>query len=270
MSAQGGRAREGLLAGRVALVSGGARGIGFAIAERFQCEGARVFLLDCDISAGREAERKLATRCTENPAIFLPADLVSESEIYAAIEAIRERTGVLNLLVNNAGIEFECSFAELTTRDWDLVMDVNLKGAFLLTKAALPLFSSEGSAIVNISSIHAEHAFPGSLPYSCAKAGLVAMTRNLALELAPRHIRVNSISPGYIDTRLWDEYLKHVSNPERVAAHTTALHPVGRRGIPRDVAEAALFLADENSSFVTGTNLVVDGGLTVRAHHDIN
>jgi NAD(P)-dependent dehydrogenase (short-subunit alcohol dehydrogenase family) len=94
----------------------------------------------------------------------------------------------------------------------------------------------------------------------------VALTRNLALELAPRHIRVNSISPGYIDTRLWDEYLLHCEDPQAVAEQTTALHPLGRRGAPADIGDAALFLAVEDSAFVTGTDLVVDGGLTLRAH----
>jgi NAD(P)-dependent dehydrogenase (short-subunit alcohol dehydrogenase family) len=256
----------GSLAGRVVLISGGARGIGLAIAKRFQGEGAQVFLLDCDAEAGSAAERDLSARLPRNPAVFLQADLKLEVEVHAAIGVVKRTTGHLDILVNNAAIEFERAFSELTTADWDSVLGVNLRGAFVLTQAVLPLFSSEGGAIVNISSIHASHAFPGSLPYACAKAGLVAMTRNLALELAPRHIRVNSISPGYIDTRLWDEYLKNVRNPLEVAAQTTALHPVGRRGKPEDVADAVLFLSTSASSFVTGTDLVVDGGLTVRAH----
>jgi NAD(P)-dependent dehydrogenase (short-subunit alcohol dehydrogenase family) len=107
----------------------------------------------------------------------------------------------------------------------------------------------------------------GSVPaYASSKAGLVAFTRNLALELAPRHIRVNAICPGYIDARLWEEYVRHAPNPAELAAQTAALHPVGRRGLPADVAEAALFLTAESSSFITGTNVVVDGGLTIRAH----
>jgi NAD(P)-dependent dehydrogenase (short-subunit alcohol dehydrogenase family) len=266
MNATEERRPGGSLAGRVVLISGGARGIGLAIAKRFQGEGAQVFLLDCDVEAGTAAGRDLSARLPKNPAVFLQADLKVEAEVHVAIEAVRRTAGRLDILVNNAAIEFERAFSELTTADWDSVLDVNLRGAFVLTQAALPLFPSEGGAIVNISSIHASHAFPGSLPYACAKAGLVAMTRNLALELAPRHIRVNSISPGYIDTRLWDEYLRNVSNPSEVAAQTTALHPVGRRGKPEDVAEAALFLSTSASSFVTGTDLVVDGGLTVRAH----
>jgi NAD(P)-dependent dehydrogenase (short-subunit alcohol dehydrogenase family) len=141
-----------------------------------------------------------------------------------------------------------------------------LRGAFSLAQATLPLFPASGGAIVNISSIHATHAFPHSIPYACSKAGLLALTRNLALELAPRKIRVNAICPGYIDTRLWEEYLRHAPDPYTVAAQTTALHPVGRRGMPTDVAEAALFLACDGTSFITGTNLVIDGGLTIRAH----
>jgi NAD(P)-dependent dehydrogenase (short-subunit alcohol dehydrogenase family) len=130
----------------------------------------------------------------------------------------------------------------------------------------LPLFRDSGGAIVNISSIHASHAFSDSIPYACSKAGLVALTRNLALELAPRRIRVNCICPGYVDTRLWEEYLRNSANPKAVADQTTALHPLGRRGMPADISEAVLFLASESSSFITGADLLVDGGLTLRAH----
>ena len=160
----------------------------------------------------------------------------------------------------------EKSLEKLTTADWDLVLNVNLRGAFLLTQAVVPLFAESGGAIVNISSVHATHAFPDSIPYACSKAGMVALTRNLALELSSRRIRVNCICPGYIDTRLWDGYLRNSPNPKALAEQTTALHPLGRRGMPADVSEAALFLASDSSSFITGTDLVVDGGLTLRAH----
>jgi NAD(P)-dependent dehydrogenase (short-subunit alcohol dehydrogenase family) len=145
-------------------------------------------------------------------------------------------------------------------------MNINLRGAFLLVKELMPLFPPSGASIVNISSIHASHAFPNAIPYACSKAAMVALTRNLALDLASRHIRVNCICPGYIDTRLWEHYLQSSSNPDEVARHTAALHPVGRRGVPHDIAEAALFFASESSAFITGTDLIVDGGLTVRAH----
>jgi NAD(P)-dependent dehydrogenase (short-subunit alcohol dehydrogenase family) len=168
--------------------------------------------------------------------------------------------------VNNAGIEIEKSWKELTVADWDLVLDVNLRGASLLAQAAVPLFPESGGSIINTSSIHATHAFPDSIPYACSKAGMLALTRNLALELAERHIRVNCICPGYIDTRLWERYLHHTENPGVLAARITALHPLGRRGVPADVSEAALFFASDNSAFITGADLIVDGGLTVRPH----
>jgi NAD(P)-dependent dehydrogenase (short-subunit alcohol dehydrogenase family) len=145
-------------------------------------------------------------------------------------------------------------------------MAVNLRAPLLLTQALLPCFPVAGSAIVNITSIHAFRAFPNAIPYACSKAGLLALTRNLALELAGRNIRVNAVCPGYIDTQLWDDYLQLAEDPARLAEETRALHPLGRRGVPDDVAGAVLFLADTDASFITGTHLVIDGGLTIRAH----
>ena len=134
------RIPNGSLTGRVALISGAARGIGLAIAQRFQSEGAKVFLLDCDAQAGSQAARDLTAAHADNPAIFLPADLRHESQINSAIEEVRLTTGRLDILVNNAAIEFERPFLELTTADWDSILSVNLRGAFLLTRLALPFF----------------------------------------------------------------------------------------------------------------------------------
>jgi NAD(P)-dependent dehydrogenase (short-subunit alcohol dehydrogenase family) len=254
------------LAGRTALVSGAAQGIGRAIAERFLQAGAAVIVLDRDVSAGECTAAELSRDHDQPPVSFVAADLLVDAQVEHAMKEIGARFGKLDVLVNNAGIEIEKSFAALAVGDWDRIMGVNLRGAFLLTRAALPLFPASGGAIVNISSIHATHAFADSLPYACSKAGLIALTRNLALELAPRHIRVNAICPGYVDTRIWDEYLRHASDPAALAASTAALHPLGRRGLPADIAESALFLAADSAAFVTGTSLVVDGGLTIRAH----
>jgi NAD(P)-dependent dehydrogenase (short-subunit alcohol dehydrogenase family) len=256
----------GRLANRIALISGGAQGIGRGMATLFQREGACVFILDCDAESGTQTARELTSENSSLPVKFLQANLRQPLEIQQAVETLRKSHEHLDILVNNAGVEIEKSLAKLTQQDWDRVLEVNLRGAFLLTQAVAPWFPESGGAIVNISSIHASHAFPDSIPYACSKAGMVALTRNLALELAPRHIRVNAICPGYIDTRLWEEYLRNSPDPTALAAQTTALHPLGRRGMPADVSEAALFLASEASAFITGTNLVVDGGLTVRAH----
>lgn len=254
------------LAGKTALISGGAQGIGRAIASIFQREGACVFILDCDPRQGSKTAEDLSEENPDLPVKYLPADLSEPAEINAALDTARKLEGTIDILINNAGIEIDKSLEELTVADWDLVLNVNLRGAFLLTQAVVPLFAASGGAIVNISSVHASHAFPNSIPYACSKAGMVALTRNLALELSSRRIRVNCICPGYIDTRLWEEYLRHSHDAKAVAEQTTALHPVGRRGIPADVAEAALFLVSESSAFITGTELLVDGGLTIRAH----
>jgi NAD(P)-dependent dehydrogenase (short-subunit alcohol dehydrogenase family) len=254
------------LKGRVSLISGGAQGIGFAIASLFQQEGSCVFLLDCDAGNGKDAAAELTAKNPSLPVRYIRADLQDPKEIQNAVDALRNHHDRVDILVNNAGIEMEKPLAKLTVADWDLILNVNLRGAFLLSQAAASLFPESGGAIVNISSIHATHAFPDSIPYACSKAAMLALTRNLALELAPRRIRVNCVCPGYIDTRLWEEYLRNSVDPKSIAEQTTALHPLGRRGIPADVSEAALFLASEASSFITGTDLVVDGGLTVRAH----
>jgi NAD(P)-dependent dehydrogenase (short-subunit alcohol dehydrogenase family) len=255
------------LEGKVALVSGGAQGIGRAIAACFQREGAGIVLLDCDVPAARCAAEALTRERPSLPVAFIEADLNDADQICDAVRALKERHQRLDILVNNAGIEPDKPIAELALCEWDRVININLRAAFLLTQLCLPLFPESGGCVVNISSIHATHAFPNSVPYACSKAGLVALTRNMALELAPRKIRVNTISPGYIDTRLWEEYLRSSSNPEALAAQTAALHPVGRRGVPEDIGEAALFLASPAASFITGANLVVDGGITIRAHN---
>ena len=254
------------LAGRVALVSGGAQGIGQAIAALFQREGARVVILDCDRAAGHTTEMQLNAQIPSLPVCFVEADLRHPGQIQEAVTAVQRVHGHLDVLVNNAGVEIDKPLEALTLEDWNRVIEINLRGAFVLTQAAIPLFPDGGGAIVNISSIHASHAFPGSIPYACSKAGMVALTRNLALELAGRRIRANCISPGYIDTRLWEQYLRNSTDPEGVSRQTTDLHPLRRRGMPSDISQAALFLASDSSEFVTGIDLVVDGGLTVRAH----
>ncbi len=258
--------RSGKLEGQVAVVTGGAQGIGRAIAECFHREGASVVLLDREAETAQATAKALSGCPPASPVSFVEVDLADPGQIHRAAEHIKQTHGRVGILVNNAGIELGKPFAIISADEWDTVTNVNLRAAFLLSQALLPLFPATGGAIVNISSIHATHAFPDSVPYACSKAGLIALTRNLALELAPRHIRVNSICPGYIDTRLWEEYVRQSPDPGALASEVAALHPLGRRGIPADVAEAAVFLASEGASFITGANLVVDGGLTVRPH----
>lgn len=257
---------QGSLAGRVAVITGGAQGIGRAIAAAFQQHGAKVCIVDCDRAAAEATGEELSSVNPSNPVAYLIADLEKHADIRNVSSEISHRYGRVDVLVNNAGIEIERTFEETTPEVWERILAINLRAPFLLTQALLPCFPPEGGAVINVSSIHATHAFPGSMSYAVSKAGLVALTRNLALELAGRRIRVNALCPGYIDTRLWHEYLRNAPNGAALAEVTSQLHPLGRRGVPDDVAEAALFLATSASSFVTGTQIVVDGGLTIRAH----
>lgn len=252
-------------AGRVAVVTGAAQGIGWAIAEELKRRGARLVLVDCNAARLKAAAEAMQSD-SGKPANFLVADLADPSVIAQLTQRVAALEPKVDVLVNNAGIELDLPFAEITAEAFDRVIAVNLRAPLLVTQALASLFPSEGGSIVNISSVHAEHAFANSIPYACSKAGLVAQTRNLALELGPRRIRVNAVCPGYIDTPMWDEWLRSASDPAAVARETEALHPLGRRGVPQDVASAAAYLAGPESSWVTGTCLVVDGGLTVRTH----
>jgi NAD(P)-dependent dehydrogenase (short-subunit alcohol dehydrogenase family) len=251
--------------GKVAVVTGAARGIGRAIAEELYASAARVFLVDCNADGVAATAGSMRAQNGAN-VHSLVADLANPAGIAALAAQVESLATRIDVLVNNAGIELDMPFEQVTHELFDQVIAVNLRAPLLLAQALVPLFPPTGGAIVNISSIHADHAFPNAIPYACSKAGLVALTRNLALELAPRQIRVNAICPGYIDTPMWDEWLRSSSDPELIARETEALHPLGRRGRPQDVASAVAYLAGPQSAWITGTCLVVDGGLTIRTH----
>ena len=159
----------GRLAGRVALISGGAQGIGRAIASLFQREGACVFVLDSDSAAGSQTAAELSEQDSSRPVRYLAADLCDPAEIQNAVRALQEVHSRIDVLINNAGLKREKPLEKLTVADWDVVLNVNLRGAFLLTQSALPLFPASGGAIVNVSSIHASHAFSDAIPYACSK-----------------------------------------------------------------------------------------------------
>lgn len=251
--------------GKVAIVTGAAQGIGYAIAEELHARGARVVLVDCKAEKVNEAAAALNTRGGAECQAFA-VDVSSAEEIHKFAADLKRLTGQIDLLVNNAGIELDRSLEQLSAEDFDRVIAVNLRAPFLMGQALAKHFPAEGGAIVNISSIHADHAFANAIPYACSKAGMIALTRNLALELAPRKIRVNAVCPGYIDTAMWDEWLRTVPDPEATAREIAALHPLGRRGLPGDVARAVAYLGCAQSDWITGTAIVVDGGLTIRAH----
>ena len=202
--------------------------------------------------------RRLPISTSQNPALpvkYLPADLREPLELQMAVDTVRKFHSRLDILVNNAGIELDKSFEKVTIADWDLVMNVNLRGAFLLTQAVLPLFDESGGAIVNISSVHASHAFPNAIPYACSKAGMIALTRNLALELSTKRIRVNCICPGYIDTRLWRN-ISPLRRPQVGGRSDNRTAPRWPPGSACRHRRGSVVLASDSSTFITGTDLL--------------
>jgi NAD(P)-dependent dehydrogenase (short-subunit alcohol dehydrogenase family) len=244
----------------VALITGGAKGIGAGIAERFMDAGAAVVILDID---GAGARHMAARLCAHGRALSFEGDVSNEEHVRAAVDHTIAELGRLDILVNNAGIEVPGTMPEYSSAQWDRQLGVNLKGAFLLAKYAIPHMRGRGGAIVNISSVHAFASYAGNAAYDASKAGLLALTRTLALDHGGEGIRVNAICPGYIDTPMTEEWLASVPDREATMRQVLSFHPLGRIGTPRDIAEAALFLASDAASFISGASLVVDGAMTV-------
>lgn len=244
------------LKGKAAFVTGGAQGIGRAIAEEFLRRGMKVAAADSDEEAGREAQRRLRPR---NRALFVKVDVADEESVRAGIVAALRRFGRLDVLVNNAGYFIQKPLSGLTRAEWDRLLAVNLTGMFLCAKQAAPYLKKSRGAIVNISSTRARMAEPGTEAYCASKGGVVGLTHALALSLGPE-VRVNCISPGWIDTSAWKK--SPGRRPAKLRREDHAQHPAGRVGRPEDVAALAAYLASPASGFMTGTDLVIDGGMT--------
>lgn len=247
------------LTGRAAIVTGAGEGIGRAIATRLAEEGARVAIVDIDEEAARDAEAELRERSLE--AIAVVADVGDPSQVRRAVQAVADHMRRVDILVNNAGIPSPAPFADLTPEQWDRVLAVNLRAPLLMAQAAAPHLRRHRGAIVNIASTRALMSEPNTEPYSASKGGLVALTHALAITLGPE-VRVNCISPGWIDTSSWRRRTRRRPPDLRPTDH--AQHPVGRVGRPEDVASACLYLVSDEAGFVTGVNLVVDGGMTIK------
>jgi NAD(P)-dependent dehydrogenase (short-subunit alcohol dehydrogenase family) len=237
---------------KTALVTGGARGIGYSIALHLLQTGYRVILADCAVPAGMAAVRRLRTK---GVVTFHPTDVADETAVDRLFDGWIRRYQRLDLLVNNAGIGgFGKPVEKLSPAEWNRTLGVNLTGAFLCTRRAVPLLRKTRGVIVNIASTRALQSEPNSEAYAASKGGLVALTHALAISLGPA-IRVHAISPGWIDVRPPVQRTKL-----RSADHLQ--QPVGRVGKPADIAELVLFLADSRAGFITGQNFVVDGGMT--------
>lgn len=248
------------LENKVAVVTGGAQGIGQAIVQKFVAEGARVALLDIDEPRGRaEAERH------GDAVRFIRCDITREADVAAAIAGTVEAFGTVDILVNNAGVNTYFDATTMTEDEWEKVFAVDLKGAWLCCKHALPHMREQGSgAIVNIASIHAFMTTYNQFPYAAAKSGMVGLTRSLALDFGKYQIRVNAICPGWVRTQLVDEWLE--LQPEGKAAEQRVLdqQPLGRMAAPMEIANFVAFVASDEASFMTGAALLIDGGLSAR------
>jgi NAD(P)-dependent dehydrogenase (short-subunit alcohol dehydrogenase family) len=248
---------------KVAFITGGAAGIGAGIAHRFSEAGAAVVIFDVNGAGALRLEQKLQAA---GRARAIQGDVADEDQVKSAVEQAAVEFGGLDVLVNNAGIEIAGPLVGMRSADWDRQLAVNLKGAFLCSKYAIPYMHGRGGAVVNISSAQALVAYEGYTAYDASKAGMIGLTRALALEHGRDGIRVNAICPGYIDTPMTDEWLQRQPDPAATMRQVLSIHPVGRIGTPHDIAEAALFLASDAASFITGTFLVVDGGMTAVGH----
>ena len=241
---------SGRLAGKVALVIGAARGIGAGIAERFVEEGARVVIADREVEAGEATAKRLGGR-------FIATDISLKADAEAAVAAALEAYGQLDILVQNAGIFPWTLIENIEPDEWDKVLGVNLRGCYLAARAALkPMKAARAGRMVFTSSITGPRVtMPGHGHYSASKAGINGFIRAAAIEFAEYGITVNGVEPGNILT----EAVLRERTPAYLSAMTDAI-PLGRLGTPRDVANAALFLASEDSAYITGTTIIVDGG----------
>ena len=244
--------RMALLAGRTAIVTGGAQGLGYAIAEVFIAEGARVVLGDLDADRTRAAADALGG---DDVARAVRCDVTSVAEVDTLVAEAVEQFGRLDVMVNNAGITRDATMRKMTEDQFDEVIAVHLKGTWNGTRAAAAVMREQGSgAIINMSSISGKVGLIGQTNYSAAKAGIVGLTKAAAKELAHLGVRVNAIQPGLIRSAMTE------AMPQRIWDAKLAEVPMGRAGEPREVATVALFLASELSSYMTGTVLEVTGG----------
>ena len=245
---------------RVALISGGARGMGAAEAKMFAAEGAKVVIGDVLEEEGRQTEaaiNELGGEC-----LFVHLEVTDEGSWTQAIAETISRFGKLDILVNNAGVGGDRGRLEDTSEEvWDRIMDINAKGVFLGTKAAIPeMRRAGGGSIINISSIYGLVGSGGSSAYHASKGAVRLLTKSTAIQYASEGIRVNSVHPGIIDTPMTEAILADPERNQRWISGT----PLGRRGKPEDVAYGVLFLASDESSFMTGSELVIDGGWTAQ------
>ena len=246
------------LENKTALITGAASGIGRGIAGAYAREGADVWVADRDRQAGEAVVEEIAAR--GGRARFELVDVSRADAVQALMERVRASSGTLDILVANAGIMICKTLEETSEEDWDRLHGINLRGMFLTIKYGAPLVRRPGGVILTTGSIDGMYGAPENAAYAATKGGIIAMSKAAALDYARVGIRLNCLCPGWIDTPINDLYFK--DNPEE-KEKAARLHPIGRLGTPEDIANAALFLATDEASFIVGLPLVVDGGMTI-------
>jgi NAD(P)-dependent dehydrogenase (short-subunit alcohol dehydrogenase family) len=246
----------------VVIVTGAGSGIGQGIARRFAEASAVVVIAEVDETSGRAMEQEL--RSKGHRATFLQTDVSREDNVRRLITQTVAEWGRLDCLVNNAGVNYVKPLSETTLDDWEHVIGVDLRGTFLGCKYAIEQFLKQGAggSIVNISSVHSVSTLPNAAPYAAAKGGVTQMTRSLAIEFGRQGIRVNAVCPGLTDTQIWSDLKSSGPNAQAVVDHWRSNIALGREASPREIANMVVWLASEDASYVTGANLLVDGGMT--------
>jgi len=250
----------GRLTGKAAFITGGASGLGRAMAEAFAAEGARVAIADIDRARGEEAARRIGSA-----AIFLAHDVTSEEQWIANLAAAASAFGRLDTLVNNAGVGTRGTVESTSLEEWRRIHAVNLDGPFLGCKHAIALIAKAGGgAIINISSVAGLIGARDSAAYCSSKGGVRLLSKSVAMHCAHRRngVRCNSIHPVYTDTPMVEQMLAEARNPERMREAMKAMIPLGRLGTPQELAAMAVYLASDEAAFVTGAEFVFDGGYT--------
>jgi len=240
---------------KIAIVTGSGRGIGKSTVLELAKEGAKVVVSDIDI-------KECQNVCDEikkigSDAIAVKCDISKKSDVDAMIKKTMQKFQKIDILINNAGVVLTKPFVEMTEKDWDFVLDINLKGVFLCTNAVVKqMIKQKSGKIISVASTAGEVGFMNTSAYCASKAGIINLTRELALELSPHNINVNAIAPGVIATKMTEDMLKDKKTKEVLLAST----PLGRVGQPEEIGKAVVFLASDDSNFITGHTLVVDGG----------
>lgn len=248
----------GRLAGKIALVTGGGSGIGRQTAIRFSEEGARVVVADVRLEPAEVVAEEVGA-----DALPVELDVSDAGSVRAGIATVVDACGGIDVVVNNAGVTIVGAAHDMSEDDWDRELDTNLKSVYLVSKAAWPhLVERGGGAIVNTASIAGIWAIPDDAAYCASKAGVIMLTKCMALDGAKAQIRVNCVCPGFTETPMIEGYFADQPDPEASRQFATSIHPLGRLGAPRDIADGMVYLASDEAEWVTGTALVVDGGLT--------